>query len=88
MSNLFEQIVLPSNNKEEQGIDVSRALFEAHKRISNRYLEEKRRTQELNDLEDRLYKRIMKDIDIQITDKATPAIEALNKQLLNLGKRR
>lgn len=73
---------------EQSGKDPTQLLFEAHRRIADRFLEERKREQELKELEERLYQRVMKSIDIKVVDNATPALKALEKQLQNLGGRR
>ena len=71
--------------KHDGELDLTEIWAKQTKSFTDRYLEERRRTSMMREIEERVYKRVMKDIDIQITNKATPALKDLEKQLMNLG---
>lgn len=42
---------------------------------------------ELKQMEENIYNRLIKDINIEIVDKATPAIKELDKQIRDIFKK-
>lgn len=77
-----------NDGKKNGEIDLTELWAKESSKIADRFLEERRRTSMMREIEERVYKRVMKDIDIQIIDKATPALKDLEKQLMNLGRRK
>ena len=77
-----------NDGKHDGELDLTEIWAKQTKSFTDRYLEERRRTAMMREIEERVYKRVMKDIDIQIVDKATPALKDLEKQLMNIGGRR
>ena len=77
-----------NDGKHDGELDLTEIWAKQTKSFTDRYLEERRRTSMMREIEERVYKRVMKDIDIQIVDKATPALKDLEKQLMNMGRRR
>ena len=57
--------------------DLTSALFKARQKILKQY-EEKRREKEL---EDRITKRVLERINIEVLNEASPAMQDLKKQL-------
>lgn len=69
----------------DSGKDLSRLLFEAHREIKDDY----KRKRELEEMEERIYQRVMKSIQVEVKDKASPVIKEINKELnklMNGGK--
>lgn len=53
-----------NDGKHDGELDLTALWAKETNRIANRYLEERRRTAMMNEIEERVYKRVMKDIDI------------------------
>lgn len=64
------------------------ALAAHHNEIMDEFYKEYKHQKELQDMEERLYNRIMKSINIKIVDAASPAIDEIGKQLSNIGGKR
>lgn len=82
MMTIFEQY------NRYKDMDPTAAFADFHNRMLEETYQEFKHQRELEELEDRLYKRIMKDLSIEVVDKASPVIANLNKELAKLGGRK
>lgn len=53
-----------NDGKHDGELDLTALWAKESNRLANRFLEERRRTAMMNEIEERVYKRVMKDIDI------------------------
>lgn len=51
------------------------------------FYQEYKHQAELKQMEENIYNRLIKDINIEIVDKATPAIKELDKQIRDIFKK-
>lgn len=62
-------------------------LYKQHRNMVDGFYQEYKHQAELKQMEENIYNRIMKDINIEIVDKATPAIKELDKQIRDIFKK-
>ena len=59
-------------------------LYKHHKQLANKLRNEEQHKRELADLEERVYQRVMKRIQVEVKNEATPAIREIRRELENL----
>ena len=63
--------------------DLSTALYRAHQQITERF----ERERELEELEERIFQRVMRQIRIQVDNQAAPAIKDLKRDIEKMFQR-
>lgn len=62
-------------------------LYKQHRNMVDSFYQEYKHQAELKQMEENIYNRLIKDINIEIVDKATPAIKELDKQIRDIFKK-